>query len=122
MENFCLHLHAYPWAQGLAVREKAVGKILSIRDGSQSDAIKVQCDEALGLVGYCPPPRSRGIRILSIDGGGMRGLIALEMLKTFELHTGKKIFEVAPLFTLFIGAPKAPLIRRKSSKSVKNPL
>lgn len=97
MESFCIHMHAYPWVQGLAVREKAIGKILYIKDKSKSEAVKVQCDEALGLVGYSSPPQSRGIRILSIDGGGMRGLIAIEMLKTFELQTGKRIYEVLHL-------------------------
>jgi hypothetical protein len=43
--------------------------------------VSVQCNEALALLGYFRPPPSRGIRILSIDGGGMRGFIALEALK-----------------------------------------
>ena len=97
LERFCIHLHAFPWAQGLAVREKSVGKILRIRDRSSNPAVKMQCNEALGLLGYSAPPRKRGIRILSIDGGGMRGLIALEMLKAIEHYTGQKIHETFDL-------------------------
>jgi len=79
------------------VREKSVGKILKIRDKSSNGAVKMQCDEALGLLGYSSPPRKRGIRILSIDGGGMRGLIALEILKAIEHYTGQRIHETFDL-------------------------
>lgn len=41
---------------------------------SQSDvpSVKSRAYEALSLVGYVSPPKGRGIRILSIDGGGTR--------------------------------------------------
>ena len=51
LEHFCTHLHAFPWAQGLAVRHNSIGKILSIKDKSTNDSVAIQCDEALGLLG-----------------------------------------------------------------------
>jgi calcium-independent phospholipase A2-gamma len=42
----------------------------------------------LGLCGYVNPPKASGIRILSIDGGGTRGIMALEVLTELEKHLG----------------------------------
>ena len=97
LERFCEHMHACPWAQGLAVRLKAIGKIFWIRDRSKNQSVTLQCNEALALLGHVSPPPNRGIRILSIDGGGMRGLIALEILKAIELQTGQRIHETFDL-------------------------
>lgn len=84
-------MHEHPWALGRAVRLKAVGKLLSIHDKTYNESVKLQCNEALALIGHFSPPPKRGIRILSIDGGGMRGFIALEILRAIEHFTGCRI-------------------------------
>ena len=43
----------------------------------------------------------KGIRILSIDGGGMKGVIALEVLRRMEAESGKRIHEVNIYHTIF---------------------
>ncbi|KAG6554512.1 hypothetical protein Mapa_003891 [Marchantia paleacea] len=43
------------------------------------------------------PVAKRGLRILSMDGGGMRGLATVEILRKFEKYSGKHIHEMFDL-------------------------
>ncbi|HEY2725654.1 MAG TPA: patatin-like phospholipase family protein, partial [Parafilimonas sp.] len=55
--------------------------------------------------------------ILSIDGGGLRGVVPLTILKAFEAKTNKRIHE---LFNFIVGTSTGGLIT--AAISVKNPL
>ena len=44
------------------------------RETSDS-VVQMQLREALALLGYVRPVSGRGIRILSIDGGGIRSVV-----------------------------------------------
>ncbi|CAF2904537.1 unnamed protein product [Rotaria sp. Silwood2] len=52
-------------------------------------------NECLTLANYVQAPRGKGIRLLSIDGGGMRGLISINALRRIEDLVGE------PIHTMF---------------------
>src|SRR6516165_6319653 len=55
--------------------------------------------------------------ILSIDGGGLRGVVPVTILKTIEAKTGKRIHE---LFNFISGTSTGGLIT--AAISIKNPI
>ncbi|EFN59236.1 hypothetical protein CHLNCDRAFT_138222 [Chlorella variabilis] len=54
-----------------------------------------------------PPIQGRGLRILSLDGGGMKGLATVRLLRELERHTGKRIYE---MFDLIVGTSTGGLL------------
>ena len=58
-------------------------------------SVRLAGKEALARLGVVNPLPMKGIRILSIDGGGMKGVIALEVLRRMEAESGKRIHEVS---------------------------
>ena len=86
-------------ARGASVRAGAV-RVLAIL----GDNAAVQ--RALGRPG--PSTRgARGVRILSMDGGGMKGLAAVRMLRELEARSGRRVHE---LFDLVVGTSTGGLL------------
>jgi predicted acylesterase/phospholipase RssA len=54
-----------------------------------------------------PLPQGRGLRILSLDGGGMKGMAAVRLLRQLELRTGRPIHS---LFDLICGTSTGALL------------
>lgn len=116
LEDFCRHMFEYPQAKSLASREGAVSILLRLKHSIPRDElIHRQIREGLALVGYADPLPARGIRILSIDGGGTRGLLALRILRHLEKIGGRPIYEsfdyicgvsTGAILALLIGAAK----------------
>ena len=55
----------------LLLQERVVSCLLRLRQASDP-GLRAAVREALSLVGYHDPVKGRGIRLLSIDGGGLR--------------------------------------------------
>ncbi|XP_041651938.1 calcium-independent phospholipase A2-gamma-like isoform X2 [Cheilinus undulatus] len=93
VEDLSYHLLEFPETAGVAVKEKVIPCLLRLKQASDP-GLRAAVREALALVGYHSPVKGRGIRILSIDGGGLRGLLALQTLHKLEALTGKPIYKL----------------------------
>lgn len=94
LESLVEHFLQYPDGVQIAVKEGAIAKLITLRERNKNEKIAEVVREALTILGYTEPPMKQGIRILSIDGGGIRGLMVMEMLKKLEELTGTRICEM----------------------------
>ncbi|XP_030218415.1 calcium-independent phospholipase A2-gamma isoform X1 [Gadus morhua] len=95
IETLNQHLVRYPSCKAVVWQQKTAVKMLKQRRAHRDhqelqDAIR----ETLALIGYVDPVKGRGIRVLSIDGGGTRGLVPLQLLKLLEAETGRPIHQL----------------------------
>lgn len=93
VEELSYHLLEFPETRVVAVKENVIPCLLRLRQAN-NPSLKATVREALTLVGYVDPVKGRGIRILSIDGGGTRGLVALQTLLRLEEMSGKPIYQL----------------------------
>ncbi|KAL1463344.1 hypothetical protein WDU94_015102 [Cyamophila willieti] len=84
----------YPAARVYAVKEGAIKLLLRTREKYSDDALQQVIREALAILGYVEPLPGRGIRILSIDGGGIRGIAVIELLRKLEQISGRRISDM----------------------------
>lgn len=88
------HILNSPRSQCILVKERAIAHLLRLREYSGNAAVVAAARETLALLGHVDPPKGRGIRILAIDGGGTKGMLAIEILRQLELATGRRVFEL----------------------------
>ncbi|CAK6950879.1 calcium-independent phospholipase A2-gamma-like [Scomber scombrus] len=93
VEDLSYHLLEFPETRGVAVKEKVISCLLRLKQANDP-GLRAAVRESLALVGYQKPVKGQGIRILSIDGGGLRGLLALQTLRKLEALTGKPIYKL----------------------------
>ncbi|XP_063783366.1 calcium-independent phospholipase A2-gamma [Pseudophryne corroboree] len=93
IEELSCHLLEFPETRGVAVKEKAIPYLLRLRQ-AHDETLKAAVRETLALIGYTDPVKGRGLRVLTIDGGGTRGIVALQTLRKIEELTGKPIHQL----------------------------
>ncbi|KAG5890473.1 hypothetical protein JTB14_013415 [Gonioctena quinquepunctata] len=94
IEDLISHLEQYPEAKHNAVKEGAIRVLLQIRASTTNHDLQSALNVAFALLGYADPVPGVGIRVLSIDGGGVRGILVIEMLRKLEELSGKPIYEM----------------------------
>ncbi|KAM4748124.1 calcium-independent phospholipase A2-gamma [Rhinophrynus dorsalis] len=90
VEELSCHLLEFPETRGVAVKEKIIPCLLRLGQ-AHDETLQAAVREVLALIGYNNPVKGRGIRVLTIDGGGTRGIVALQTLKKLVELTGKPV-------------------------------
>lgn len=93
VEELTYHLLEFPESRGVAIKEKLIPCLLRLRQ-TNDESLQAAVREALALIGYTDPVEGWGIRVLTIDGGGTRGLVALQTLRKLEELTGKPVHQL----------------------------
>lgn len=94
LEDLLQHFYQFPESKMYAGKEGAVNILLRVRNEATDETTKALTREILTTLGYIDPVPGPGIRVLSIDGGGIRGVLVIEMLKKLEELTGKRVYEL----------------------------
>ncbi|KAF0035722.1 hypothetical protein F2P81_011034 [Scophthalmus maximus] len=95
VETLNEHLIRHPSCNAVIWQEKTAVALLKKRRTYRDDrALQDALRETLALIGYVDPVKGRGIRVLSIDGGGTRGVVPLQVLKLLEDETGREIHQL----------------------------
>ncbi|KAK5876911.1 hypothetical protein CesoFtcFv8_026215 [Champsocephalus esox] len=93
VEELSFHILEFPETRGVAIKERVLPCLLRLRQ-ARDLPLQAAVREALALIGYAEPVKGRGIRVLTIDGGGTRGLLALQTLYKLQNMTGKRIHQL----------------------------
>lgn len=93
VEELTFHLLEFPEGKGVAVKEKIIPCLLRLRQ-IKDETLQAAVREILALIGYVDPVKGRGIRILAIDGGGTRGVVALQTLRKLVELTQKPVHQL----------------------------
>ncbi|KAK3878442.1 hypothetical protein Pcinc_017025 [Petrolisthes cinctipes] len=107
LQELCTHLKQYPQAKGVAVKRGGIGRLLKMSELTNNMTVEGEVREALALLGYTAPTKAHGIRLLTIDGGGVRGLVALEVLRKIEEEAGRPVNE---LFDMICGVSTGAIL------------
>ncbi|XP_058265356.1 uncharacterized protein LOC131365647 isoform X2 [Hemibagrus wyckioides] len=95
VEELNTHLILNPACKNVVWQEKSAMHILKHRRLFWKDKkLQAAFRETLALIGYVDPLKGWGIRVLSIDGGGTRGVVPLQILKQLEVRTGKRVYQL----------------------------
>uniref|UniRef100_A0A915PUM9 PNPLA domain-containing protein n=1 Tax=Setaria digitata TaxID=48799 RepID=A0A915PUM9_9BILA len=108
--ELCKHYMDYPEARtaGFQFHDSVVKKLKLCLRRSNDGILREHVRQFLTLVGEVSMPRGAGVRVLSLDGGGTRGVLGLHVLEALENSlNGSKVVEV---FDLIVGVSTGAII------------
>ncbi|KAK6110588.1 Patatin-like phospholipase family protein [Brugia pahangi] len=108
--ELCKHYMEYPEARvvGFQFHDSIIKKLKRLLLRTNDEMLKEHIRQFLLLVGDVSTPRGAGIRVLSLDGGGTRGVLGLDILQALENNLkGSKVVEV---FDLIVGVSTGAII------------
>ncbi|VBB32607.1 unnamed protein product [Acanthocheilonema viteae] len=88
--ELCKHYMEYPEARaaGFQLHDAIIKKLKLLLPRTNDETLKEHIRQFLHLVGDVSIPRGNGIRVLSLDGGGTRGVLGLDVVEVFDLIVG----------------------------------
>lgn len=107
VERIVEYMKIHPLAREQVFKDGGISDILQLRESTKDNEITKQTRVALALLGYVNPVQGRGIRILTLDGGGTRGVMVIEMLKKISDLCQQPIHE---LFDLIVGTSTGAIL------------
>ncbi|KRZ87289.1 Protein dif-1 [Trichinella sp. T8] len=108
VNNLRHHLNSFPECRTIREMRTVTPLLIQWHRKTCGGELREQLSECLALMGHVQPVSGSGIRLLSIDGGGTRGLMALEILEALESAcAGYRIHE---LFDYMVGVSTGAII------------
>jgi hypothetical protein len=88
------HLYDNIEMRKIVFEEKIDRHLVDLKKYVDDKRLISNINECLALLGVINLDRKRGINLLSLDGGGAKGFVTIEVLKKIEQETGKRIYEL----------------------------
>uniref|UniRef100_A0A0K0F2B5 Calcium-independent phospholipase A2-gamma (inferred by orthology to a human protein) n=1 Tax=Strongyloides venezuelensis TaxID=75913 RepID=A0A0K0F2B5_STRVS len=95
IQELTSHIQEFRSSRIVAMKDQLLIEYLINLVNTRTDIkIREEARKCLSILGNSPPLKSLGIRILSIDGGGTKGMAGLTILGAIEKASGKRIYEL----------------------------
>lgn len=107
LQELCTFALTYPDSPAVIAGEGGIRTLLNLQSTCQDPTTLDLIRQSLSAIGYASPPTGKGVRLLSIDGGGTKGLVILEVLRHLEKTTGRPIHQ---LFDLICGVSTGAIL------------
>jgi len=101
------HLLHFPSTRITAFKQDAIGELLNLKDTVDAENTRKALKMTLAMLGHVDVPKDRGLRILSLDGGGCRGAVSVEILEQLTKLCGEPVHK---LFDYICGVSTGALL------------
>jgi len=107
LEKLVYYMKLNPLARHQVYRDDGIRQLLILKNKTRCKETLKQTRMGLAMLGHVGEVKERGIRILSLDGGGTRGVMTIEMLSKISELCNQPIHE---LFDLIVGTSTGAIL------------